>query len=410
MRRLPAIAAVLLFVTTLGAAHASAQTVLTGEAGHAFYRIVVPDNWNGQLVIWNHGISLSPPGPVTDLGPLANVQLAEGYAVAASSFRQSGWALFKSTEDVRTLYQVFVNRFGTPDKVLMTGGSLGGLVSAAAIEQGEVGNVVGALSVCGAVAGSRTIDLILDARLVYDALCASVPGAFIPGSAEGLPAGSTFTSTAVATAVNACFGILTPPALQTPAQQARLATFASVTSIPLNFVLSDMGYATFGLSDLVHDPGKLKGRLGTGNEFVSYGNAAIDASIARVSPHPGAANRLSENYTPTGAVGSTKIVALYTDKDGLVVVEGASDYASKVPAANLTTAVAVEAVPSHCGFSPAEVLASWESLRGWVAGAPKPTAAAIQGLCTAVAPGVGGPCRIDPAFVVPPLDSRIRPR
>ena len=109
-------------------------------------------------------------------------------------------------------------------------------------------------------------------------------------------------------------------------------------------------------------------------------------------------------------MGSTKIVALYTDKDGLVVVEGAHEYASVVPAANLTTAVAIEAVPSHCGFSPAEVLASWESLRGWVAGAPKPSAASIQGLCTAVAPSVGGPCRIDPAFVVPGLDSRVRPR
>ncbi len=409
MRRLSAIAGVLLFLT-FDAAHAGAQTVLTGEAGQAFYRIVVPDSWNGQLVIWNHGITLDPPGPVTDLGPLAGVQLAEGYAVAASSYRQTGWALFKSTEDIRTLYNVFVSHFGTPDKVMMTGGSLGGLVSAAAIEEGNVGNVAGALSLCGAVAGSRTIDMILDIRLVYDALCATVPGAFIPGSAEGLPAGSTFTPTGLATAVNACFGLLTPLPLQTPAQQARLAAFAAVTRVPLNFVLSDMGYATFGLSDLVHDQGKLKGRLGTGNASVIYGNPAIDASIARVSPHPGAANRLQENYTPTGAVGSTKIVALYTDKDGLVVVEGANEYASVVPAANLTTAVAIEAVPTHCGFSPAEVLASWESLRGWVAGAPKPSAAAIQGLCTAVAPSVGGPCRIDPAFVVPSLDSRVRPR
>jgi hypothetical protein len=371
---------------------------------------VVPDSWNGQLVIWNHGITLAPPGPVTDLGPLASVQLAEGYAVAASSYRQTGWALFKSTEDVRTLYDVFVSHFGTPDQVMMTGGSLGGLVSAAAIEEGNIGNVAGALSLCGAVGGSRTIDMILDVRLVYDALCATVPGAFIPGSAEGLPAGSTLTPTGLATAVNACFGLLTPLPLQTPAQQARLAAFASVTRVPLNFVLSDMGYATFGLSDLVHDQGKLKGRLGTGNASVTYGHPAIDASIARVSPHPGAANRLQENYTPTGAVGSTKIVALYTDKDGLVVVEGANEYASVVPAANLTTAVAIEALPTHCGFSPAEVLASWESLRGWVAGAPKPSAASIQGLCTAVAPSAGGPCRIDPTFVVPGLDSRVRPR
>ena len=40
MRRLSAIAGVLLFLT-FDAAHAGAQTVLTGEAGHAFYHIVV---------------------------------------------------------------------------------------------------------------------------------------------------------------------------------------------------------------------------------------------------------------------------------------------------------------------------------------------------------------------------------
>src|SRR5256885_10247353 len=35
--------------------------------------------------------------------------------------------------------------------------------------------------------------------------------------------------------------------------------------------------------------------------------------------HPGAAHRLEEHFTPRGHVGSTKIVSLHTDKDGLVV-------------------------------------------------------------------------------------------
>jgi hypothetical protein len=181
-------------------------------------------------------------------------------------------------------------------------------------------------------------------------------------------------------------------------------------SLPENFVLTDMGYATFAMSDLVHDRRKLKGRLGVGNLNVSYEDPAIDGTIERVSPHPGAAHRLQEHFTPTGDVGSTKVVSLHTDKDGLVVVENESEYASVVPAASLVTAVAIEAVPSHCGFTPAELAASWESLRGWVAGGPQPTAATIQGTCSALAPSFGGPCRIDPAFVIPGLDGRIRPR
>jgi hypothetical protein len=391
---------------------ASADTVLTGDTGQAFYRIVVPDAWNGDLVIWNHGFTLAPIGPVSDsdLGPLATLQLAEGYAVAASSFQMPGWAVFKTNEDLQTMYSAFVDRFGAPQHVIVSGGSLGGIVTADAIEAAQIGNVVGAYTLCGAVAGSRNWDGALDARLVYDAICASVPGAFLPGGAEGLPAGSTLTNTQLALAVNACFGILVPPALRTTAQQQRLTEFENVIHIPENFVLTDMGFATFGMSDLVHDPAKLKGRIGVGNQNVDYDDPLIDASIARVTPQPGAAARLRENYTPTGLVGDTKIVSLHTDKDGLIVVENEHEYASVVPSSNLTTAIVVEAAPTHCGLTPAETVAGWESLRGWLAGGPQPTAAGIQGLCTVLAASFGGPCRIDPGFVVPDMDSRIRPR
>ncbi|HET8647132.1 MAG TPA: hypothetical protein VFO85_16665, partial [Vicinamibacteria bacterium] len=299
---------------------------------------------------------------------------------------------------------------GTPAEVIVTGASLGGIVTAAALEQAQLGNVTGALTLCGALAGSRNWDGALDARLIYDALCSAVPGAFIPGGAYGLPFGSTMTQTQMALAVHACFGILVPPAQRTPPQIQRLNDFMRVTQIPENFVLTDMGFATFGLADLVADPAKLKGRIGTGNADVVYGDAVIDSQIARVSPHPGAATRLQENYTPTGEVGAARIVSLHTDKDGLVVVENESEYASVVPPASLTTAVVVEATPSHCAFSSAETVASWQSLRSWIASGVQPTAASIQGLCQVLAPTVGGPCRINPAFVIPDLDSRIRPR
>ena len=84
-------------VAVVTASAASAVTEIDGQnAGGAWYRIAVPDRWNGDLVIWNHGFSLSDPGPVTDLGPLEEIQLLEGYAVAASSYRLNGWALFKT--------------------------------------------------------------------------------------------------------------------------------------------------------------------------------------------------------------------------------------------------------------------------------------------------------------------------
>ena len=139
--------------------------------------------------------------------------------------------------------------------------------------------------------------------------------------------------------------------------------------------------------------------------------AAIDNSIARVSPHPGAENRLIRYFTPTGDVGDTKIISIHTDKDGLVIVENENEYSSVVPAKNLTVAIVVETVPSHCEFNPAEAIAGWESLRAWIASGQQPSALQIQTTCLAIeSPALPGPCRIDPTFVVPDMDERIRPR
>ncbi len=391
----------------------AAATVREGTTpGGAHYKIVVPDGWNGDLVIWNHGFDLGEVGPVEDIGPLAELQLLEGFAVAASSYRMDGWALFKTNRDLRAMMARFRAEFGEPGRVLVYGASLGGLVTVRAVERARaaLGNVEGALSFCGAVAGSRNWDAALDLRLLYDAVCREVPGAAIPGGGEGLPEDSGISLDQVEAAVDACTGIGHAPGQRTQAQKDRLEELLELARLPEEFLLTDMAYATFALSDLIHDRRKLRGKQGVGNEHVDYGEAAIDAAIERVMPRLGAARRLRRNYTPSGHVGNVKVIALHTDKDGLVVVENESAYAAKAPPDRLTVAVAVEGEPSHCGFTPAEVLGAWEALLEWVEGDPQPSAADLQATCKAFEGFVPGPCRIDPSYDIPDLDSRIRPR
>lgn len=414
-----------------------ADTEITGESKGAFYRIVVPDAWNGDLVIWNHGFSLSPVGPVSDLGPLAfPVQLPEGYAVAASSYSQLGWALFNSKKDNEELYKIFKENFGEPNSVIVTGASLGGIVTAQTIERAKkIKNMDGAYPFCGAMGGSRNWDGGFDLRLVYDYACGATAGA-LPGGATGLPFPGFPTypldNTTMALAVHACTGILAPAAFRTPAQAAALDTILSVTTLPENFLLTDMGFATFAMSDLIFDPDKLNGEQGVGNENAVYTDAAVNAGIARVKASKKAANKLRKNFTPTGGKGkgkagrgkgkgkgkgkgnrfSTKVVSLHTDGDGLVIVENEGNYRDVIPAENLTTAIVDEAGSSHCGFTEAELVAGWESLRAWVAGAPQPSAASIQGTCLGLEllGYATGPCRIDPAYSLGVMDDRIPPR
>ena len=301
-----------------------------------------------------------------------------------------------------------------PARVIITGGSLGGIVTIQAIEQGNLGNVVGGLSICGVIAGSRNWEGALDIRLVYDAVCGQVPGAGIPGGAEGLPKDSTFAPLDLALALNACFGTPLPAPLPTPPQTleqlGRLVKFLQVTQIPANFIGTDMGYVTFAMSNLVHDPRKLAGKIGVGNEYVDYGDSLVNALIERVAANPGAANRLGMFYTPTGDTRGARIVSLHTDKDGLVVVENESEYAKRANPADFTAAVVVEQTPTHCGLTGGEVAGAWESLRAWLDYGLQATPASIQATCTAVMPLFGGPCRIDPAFVIPDMDGRVRPR
>jgi hypothetical protein len=208
--------------------------------------------------------------------------------------------------------------------------------------------------------------------------------------------------------VNTCTGVLTPPAFRTPAQTARLNLLKSVTLIPESFIVTDMVFVTNGLSNLIWAPDKLAGGQGVGNVGVTYNDPTIDTNIQRVAYDGQARHRLEKSFTPKGDVGATKIVSLHTDGDGLVIVENEEDYADKVPATNLTTAIVNEPGNTHCGFNPPELVAGWEALRGWIAGDPQPTAAGIQGLCQLIGPAAQ--CRIDPGYVVGEFDARIPPR
>lgn len=395
---------------------AVAQTELEGTtSGGAHYKIVVPDGWTpaAGLVIWNHGFSLDPIGPVTDLGPLVAVQLNEGYAVAASSYSLTGWAVFETAEDNREMVQAFEAAFGVPEQVIVTGASLGGIVTARDIEEGYLGNVVGAFPICGAVGGSRVWDGGFDLRQLYDTICAGVAGGEIP-QVPGVPylPPPTLTPDALEAAVDTCTGVDQAPEDRTAEQAARLAKLLALTGLPENFIQTDMSFAVYGLADLLFDPRKLAGAIAFDNAHVVYGDPEIDASIGRVTPDQEARKYLVENYTPSGKVDDVKIVSLHTDKDGLVVIENETSYAAVVPPQNFTLGVIVEDVPSHCFFTPAEVLAGWESLRGWIAGFPQPSATDLQDTCLAIAGGglADGPCRIDPDFVLPDVDGRLRPR
>lgn len=407
-------------------AHAAGSEASGRFPSGAYWHMVVPEDWEPAdgLVIWNHGFDLNPLDPLPDLGVLAELQLSQGYAVAATSYSQTGWALFGTLRDLRDLTAAFREQHGQPERIYLTGGSLGGLVSVQGAEAAGIANVAGVYSLCGALGGSRLWDAALDLRLAYDTVCDDVAGASIPGGAKGLPYRlspddyadddlTTAVGLAFGERVNACTGVLDQPWQRSDAQQQRLERLMALLGIPNEqFFLVNMGYATFGLADLVRDPAKLDGRPGSGNAGVDYGDGELDAAIERFRARPRDRLRLLGSYQPTGALGGARMVAIHTSGDGLVPVESLNAYRQKAPSSSLATGVVAESEPSHCGFSRAEAVAGWNLLRAWVEqDAPRPDAAAMQGECTSLAQSEqAGPCRFDPDFEVDDLDGKVRPR
>lgn len=208
-------------------------TCLPGQDQNgAYFLIAIPSDYNGQLVLWNHGYSLNPPDKVSakDLGPGLGL-LELGFAVAASSYRPNaiglgGWAVRDGAEDTENLRQRFVKFVGRPYRTFVVGASEGGLITAAIVERfgrDENGtlNYDGALPLCGPLAGGRKNWYGgFDLRVVYQYYCKNLPR---PSESQyplylGLEPGNTFDSKQLAVRVNECTGILQHPSTRTPQQ------------------------------------------------------------------------------------------------------------------------------------------------------------------------------------------------
>ncbi len=406
-----------------------AQVAVEEERGRtdsgAWYVIQAPVGWQpgDGLVLVNHGFDFRPPIETPSLGPqvLRQRQLAQGYALAASSYSDKGWALFSTEADHAQLLARFRQRFGEPGRIVATGGSLGGVVALQQAAQDDLGEVAGVYALCAPVAGSRVWDHALDLRLIYDTVCEGVSGARLPRGSGGLPYAldqsdlddfdTWLDGGRIYLAINRCTGIDLPSWAVSSGMRRRLASILELSGVSEDFFIDNFAYASFGLSDLLRSPMKLAGRPALDNRFVDYGDAQINQSIARVEADRLAALELKLNYSPRGDLGGARVLSTHTSGDGLIAPAHQQALAALLPAEQLSVAYVREAQASHCAYSDAEVLAGWDELHDWVNGAPQPSTASLQARCQALAlPGIDGACRYDGSVQPPPLDEHLRPR
>lgn len=145
------------------------------EESGAGYQIEVPANWNGALVMYAHGyrgegeeLTVSPPR-------IREWLIEQGYAWAASSYSTNYYDVRTGVEDTNELALRFNEiaeangrMLAQPSKIYITGHSMGGHVTAAAIEDetySTANNKVrydGAVPMCGVLADTLQFDYLQD--------------------------------------------------------------------------------------------------------------------------------------------------------------------------------------------------------------------------------------------------------
>ncbi len=131
-----------------------------GVNGGAGYQIEVPDKWNGDVVYFAHGFRGPFPNLTVDPPPLRGYLIEHGYAWAASSFSENGYAPGVGAADTYALRDVFAAKVGTPRRQYLYGASMGGNVATVSLERYPQA-YDGAFTECGALTGQGIVDYIL---------------------------------------------------------------------------------------------------------------------------------------------------------------------------------------------------------------------------------------------------------
>src|SRR5579864_9579005 len=175
-KRAGSISAVTLLLLCFSASAFAAVTTQTGTLPDgATFLIEVPSPWNGTLLLYSHGyVTPGSPNPAQDVGDPGTraFLLANGFALAGSSYAHTGWAIQEALPDQIAVLDAFNTLVGTPKRTIAWGHSLGGIITAGLIQRFPE-RFNGALPMCGVLSGGiATWNAALDSAFAFKTLLA----------------------------------------------------------------------------------------------------------------------------------------------------------------------------------------------------------------------------------------------
>lgn len=411
----------LLFSVQFNAAPPIQAVDMSGEIDGAPYRIKVPANWNGTLMVYAHGYRdrADHPGEVdnrsADLAPSAALEaplLGQGYALAASAYRNNGWAVEEGIQDMKNLVMFFRHHVANPDRTILWAVSMGTVISFRSMERFG-GLYDGALCTCAVGAGAtQSWDSTGDLLLAYDTAFGILPAWGTVGDVRDDVDFETEVFPKLFSEVNnpANFPkfefvrlVLGTPGrgIQPPAPPAFYP----------GWLFTDMFFATEARSELERRAGgpvvqnldreysltaaerAYLGLLGVSSAVIDNWLLTMNNQRIFSAPHF-SRNYVRRNSNYSGRI-RNPVLTMHTIVDPLVTVSQEYEYAETVASAhrsNLLFQTYTTGV-GHCAFSGPQLITAVNAINTWVKDGIKPTAATFP-----MALGFA------PNFVPPPMN------
>lgn len=384
-------------------------TAYSGYYAGGAYRIEIPDNWNGELVLYAHGF-VSSAGTDGDLvrvgtppGGWRADLISKGYAWAASSYRCNGYVPGIGLQDTLLLTGVFqdVNGYKAPTRTYLTGTSMGGHIT-----------LLGAHEFPTTFAG-------------HLAMCPAGPGLFDYFAANGAAAevvtGLKFsTSEPAATTLAKMLAITGTPGAYRPAGLQMASIMINISGGPRPFAFEGLqnyftatisGSKLAGASDIFTsaftndhwtysiDPG-----LGLTAEKIN-----AEARKASADPAYRGSDGPYDELQPFDGTIQGPVMTMHGTGDMFVPIFLERELKKAVDTAGKSDLLVqrIYRIPAHCAFSDTEVISAFDAMVAWSKGGAKPAGDDVladlsdagKQFTTPLRPGDPGTKNVTPAMV-----------
>jgi pimeloyl-ACP methyl ester carboxylesterase len=332
------------------------QTYDLGEINSARYKIFLPRDWNGGLVIYAHGyeeIGEEVEGYGREVDDFMEIFTSRGFAFAQSAYKRQGLVIKDGIEDSEALRSYFELRYGKPDICIITGHSMGGIISLAVIEKYPA-EYDGALPLCGWM--SPVYSLLkrgLDMLAVYDYLFGKNDGEIVIGS-DYIDAETILEN------------------LSRKPDLARL--FADRFSVRMEDIAEMIAFNQIALKETSAWIGGMPaGNIQTIYNGYSSHDRALNREIQRYASDPGAREYYINYYTPTGNL-YDPVLALHTIYDEISPVNSYQYYEELTEIKRTTDYFVQQYVVSegHCEFATGDVADAFDQLLLWIREGQRP--------------------------------------